>query len=270
MKRLSFIIAALLVCGALQAQTDSESCWDFEYDFAAGHLLEWTIIDADGDGHCWQLHPTGGIAHNDTDGMVVSYSKDIATGDSLSPSNFLVSPRIRLGDWGVVSFWACALDTANPAEHIGLSVSTTTNDDPMAFTLMGEWSINLYNQGNWYNYMCDLSEYSGKEVYIAIRHFYCSGNNAVCFDDFCIDGWCVGVVEEAESIGVYPNPSNDKVSIDGIEIAEIEVYNALGQLVKNVQGTNEISVVGLPEGVYVLRITDEKGVTYTERVSVGR
>ena len=84
------------------------------------------------------------------------------------------------------------------------------------------------------------------------------------------EGWCVGVVEEAGSIGVYPNPSNDKVSIDGIEIAEIEVYNALGQLVKNVQGTNEISVVGLPEGVYVLRIRDEKGNAFTERVSVGR
>lgn len=77
-------------------------------------------------------------------------------------------------------------------------------------------------------------------------------------------------MEEAESIDVYPNPANDKVTIEGIGIAEIEVYNTLGQLVKNVQGANEISVAGLPEGVYVLRITDEKGNAFTERLSVGR
>lgn len=53
-------------------------------------------------------------------------------------------------------------------------------------------------------------------------------------------------------------------------VSEVLVYNALGQLVKTMQGTNEISVVGLLEGVYVLRIIDEKGNAFTERVSVGR
>lgn len=266
MKKLSIIIVALLVCGAMQAQTFESKCWDFEEDYEAGNILEWTTIDADGDGRCWQLHPTSGMAHHNTDGMVVSYSKDIATGDSLTPSNYLVSPRVRLGDWGVVSFWACALDMASPAEHIGVSVSTTTNDDPMAFTLMHQST--LYNQGNWYNYMCDLSEYSGQEIYIAIQHFYCSGNYAVCFDDFCIYGECVGVEEEVKNIGVYPNPASDNVKIEGINPATVQIYNTLGQMVKTVKDTNEIIVASLPEGVYVLRITDEKGTAYTERVSV--
>ncbi len=266
MKKLSFILAALLVCGAMQAQTNSETCWDFENDFAAGHLLEWTTIDADGDGHNWQIYPTGGMGYSGSDGMVVSYSKDIATGDSLTPSNFLVSPRVRLDGLGIVSFWACALDTANPAEHIGVFVSTTTNDDPMAFTMMQHWT--LYNQGNWYNYMCDLSQYCGQEVYIAIRHFYCSGNCAVCFDDFCVDGECVGVEEEAESIGVYPNPARAKVTIEGIEAAKVQVYNAFGQLVKTVQCSNEINMSGLAEGVYLLRITDADGKSHTARLVV--
>ena len=72
------------------------------------------------------------------------------------------------------------------------------------------------------------------------------------------------------TIEVWPNPANDKVTVEGIEIAEIQVYNTLDQLVKTVEDTNEISVAGLPEGVYVLRITDEKGNSFTERVSVGR
>lgn len=266
MKKLSFILAALLVCGAMQAQTNSETCWDFENDFAAGHLLEWTTIDADGDGHDWQIYPTGGMGYSGSDGMVVSYSKDIATGDSLTPSNYLVSPRIRLDGLGMVSFWACALDTANPAEHIGVFVSTTTNDDPMAFTMMQHWT--LYNQGNWYNYMCDLSQYCGQEVYIAIRHFYCSGNCAVCFDDFCVDGECVGVEEEAESIGVYPNPARDRVVIEGMEAVEVMVYNTSGQMVKCVRGTNEIDLSGLVDGVYLLRISDAEGKVYTNKITV--
>ena len=62
----------------------------------------------------------------------------------------------------------------------------------------------------------------------------------------------------------------ETVTIEGVEACDIEIYNALGQLVKTMQGTNEISVAGLPEGVYVLCITDEKGNAFTERVSVGR
>ena len=76
--------------------------------------------------------------------------------------------------------------------------------------------------------------------------------------------------ESLSSTFVYPNPTNGVARIEGVTVSEVLVYNALGQLVKTVQGTNEISVVGLLEGVYVIRITDEKGVTYTERVSVGR
>ena len=46
------------------------------------------------------------------------------------------------------------------------------------------------------------------------------------------------------------------------------VYNALGQLVKIVRGTNEINVAGLVEGVYLLCITDAEGRNHTARVVV--
>ena len=75
---------------------------------------------------------------------------------------------------------------------------------------------------------------------------------------------------EGINLTLSPNPTNDLVCIEGASVAEVKVFNALGQLVKTVQGTNEISVVGLPEGVYVLRIRDEKGNSFMERVSVGR
>ena len=145
------------------------------------------------------------------------------------------------------------------------SISTTVNDDPLAFTDIHSWSAE--GLGGWTDYVLDLTDYVGQEVYIAFHHNR-TGHSAICIDNIYFEGACLGIVEEAESIGVYPNPSNDKVSIDGIEIAEIEVYNTLGQLVKTVEDTNEISVAGLPEGVYVLRIRDAEGKNHVERVAV--
>ena len=69
-------------------------------------------------------------------------------------------------------------------------------------------------------------------------------------------------------ITLYPNPVRDRVVIEGIEVAEVEVYNALGQRVKMVQSTNEINVNDLPKGVYLLFITDAKGISQTKRITV--
>jgi len=68
----------------------------------------------------------------------------------------------------------------------------------------------------------------------------------------------------------YPNPAREKVTIDGIEVAEVQIYNALGQVVKTVRNSNEIKISDLTEGVYLLRITDAKGVSQTERITVIR
>ena len=69
---------------------------------------------------------------------------------------------------------------------------------------------------------------------------------------------------------IYPNPAKEKVTIEGIEATEVEVYNALGRLVKTMQGSNEISVAELPQGVYLLQIADAEGKVLTVKVAVGR
>ena len=77
-------------------------------------------------------------------------------------------------------------------------------------------------------------------------------------------------VDEQENIitTVYPNPAVDRIRIDGVEAVEVQVYNALGQLVKTVHDTNEIPVSDLPQGVYLLRIADAEGRNHTARVAV--
>ena len=80
-----------------------------------------------------------------------------------------------------------------------------------------------------------------------------------------------GLNEPNESIlSVWPNPATEAVHIEGIEAVEMQFYNVLGQLVKNVRDANEIDVAGLTEGAYLLRITDAEGIKHAARVVVKR
>jgi len=69
---------------------------------------------------------------------------------------------------------------------------------------------------------------------------------------------------------VYPNPTNNTVRIvlpEDALVDEVQLYNALGQLVKTVRGTNEIDVADLVEGVYLVRIMDAEGKVYTNKIT---
>jgi len=87
-------------------------------------------------------------------------------------------------------------------------------------------------------------------------------------DIFDYDG-----IEEQEGwnengVGVYPNPSKDLVRIYGVEAEEVWLYNALGQVVKRVLNSNEVSLEELVQGVYLLRIADGDGKVYTNKITI--
>lgn len=73
--------------------------------------------------------------------------------------------------------------------------------------------------------------------------------------------------EVAPAVSVYPNPVSETVSIEGLEPAEVQVYNTLGQVVKTVRDANEINMEGFAEGVYLLRITDKEGNGYIKKIT---
>lgn len=80
----------------------------------------------------------------------------------------------------------------------------------------------------------------------------------------------VGIDEvESESVVVYPNPASDWVRIAGSDnIQMVEIYNLQGQKVSSTAGNvHEISVNGLSNGLYIFRITTDKGVS-SVRVAV--
>ena len=69
---------------------------------------------------------------------------------------------------------------------------------------------------------------------------------------------------------IHPNPTTGIVHIEGKNASEVHVFNALGQVVKTDQNTNEVSLEGLPQGVYLLRVRNAEGTVFAKRVIVCR
>jgi hypothetical protein len=76
--------------------------------------------------------------------------------------------------------------------------------------------------------------------------------------------------QDLQHVSLYPNPAKETMLIEGAKVAEVQVYNALGQLVKTLRDANEIPVTDLPQGVYLLRITDAEGRNFLAKVAVRR
>ena len=58
-------------------------------------------------------------------------------------------------------------------------------------------------------------------------------------------------------IKLYPNPANDRIRIEGLEIeSKVQIYNVFGILVKtlNINGDVEIGIDELSPGLYIIRI----------------
>jgi len=78
-------------------------------------------------------------------------------------------------------------------------------------------------------------------------------------------------VDLEENVGdnkakLHPNPTEGTVRIEGEKAIEVRVYNTLGQLVRTVQNANNVSLEGLPQGVYLLRVTLEGGKVFSDKV----
>ena len=92
------------------------------------------------------------------------------------------------------------------------------------------------------------------------------------FDNSLPENWVLGddltsTKETAESrIKVYPNPTTGAVTILGEDIAEVQVYNMLGQTVATFGRSNTLELSDLPKGIYLLRLTSENGATKTEKL----
>jgi hypothetical protein len=68
----------------------------------------------------------------------------------------------------------------------------------------------------------------------------------------------------ANQIELYPNPSNGKLNVTGVEKGQrIQVYNSLGSAIidVNVESSHEIiSIDKHPAGLYMIVVSDKNGL----------
>ncbi len=62
------------------------------------------------------------------------------------------------------------------------------------------------------------------------------------------------------SVSIYPNPASNMVVVSGTNASRIEVLDLAGRIVRIAESTNTVSLSGLTNGVYTLRITAAEGI----------
>ena len=229
------------------------------FDFNDG-MMQWTTIDADGDGYCWDMRRNWGYAENPY--SVTSASYDDLTQTALHPQNYLVSPY-KL-DCEQITFIACAQDAEHPTEHFGVAVSTTGNTSADDFTIVWETDMTAKAAGFWYNYDVDLRDYQRQDIYVAIVHFNCSNQFMLNIDDVMLYRTYDNLADNTTiKLSVYPNPSAGAVMIEGT--GKLVVTNALGQqiLVRDIDDRTSLT---LSIGLYFVRLENENGVSVNKLV----
>ncbi|MCL2040743.1 MAG: T9SS type A sorting domain-containing protein [Bacteroidales bacterium] len=80
---------------------------------------------------------------------------------------------------------------------------------------------------------------------------------------------CTGINELANSVVIYPNPSNTSVTIAAKNFAKAEVYNTIGQMITTTTD-NVVDVSAYNTGIYLFKVYDANGNSVTKRVMVAR
>ena len=227
------------------------------FDFNDG-IMQWTTIDADGDGYCWDMRRNWGYAENPY--SVTSASYDDLTQTALHPQNYLVSPY-KL-DCEQITFIACAQDAEHPTEHFGVAVSTTGNTSADDFTIVWETDMTAKATGEWYYYNVDLRAYQGQEIYVAIVHFACSNQFMLNIDDVMLYRTYDQVAENnTNHVSVYPNPGIDHVTVESKLLVDYyEIYSMTGVLMRRHEAGStafNIDVQELTAGVYLIKLISE-------------
>ena len=236
---------------------------DIYFDFNDG-IMQWTAIDADGDGYNWEMRQNWGNAENPY--SVTSASFDDLTQTPLTPLNYLVTPYAL--DCEQVNFRACAQDATAPAEHVGVAVSPTGDADD--FTIVWEAKLTAKSPGQWYEYEVDLRDYQGQDIYVAIVHFNCTNQFMLNVDDITLHRTFDGVDESGTiSLSAYPNPTRDQVFVKSAQdVSVYELYTITGALVSRHRvdaKSFSVDLGGLPAGTYLLK-TQSEGLVQTRHL----
>ena len=84
-----------------------------------------------------------------------------------------------------------------------------------------------------------------------------------------VNGELLSVTEVAAETKLYPNPTNGSFTVEGANVAKVEVYNLVGQMVYAEQGQMiNINANDWNKGIYLVNITMQNGAVETKKLVV--
>ncbi len=136
--------------------------------FESGNIpATWTVVDSDGDGEKWEIHPSSWSPAHTGNNSVASYSW--FNGNVLTPDNWLISPEISVPANAQLEYWVSGISPSYSHEHYQVRVSTA-GADIASFThvLLDETLPN--NNNTWQERTTSLAAFGGQTIRLAFVH----------------------------------------------------------------------------------------------------
>ena len=242
----------------------------------------WTTFDASNDGrnHPWWHSSAFGVHRVEAVGdahsgvgqlMSETYCQASMMEYSVPVDNYLVSPKVRVAAGGKFSFWARVHSSTWFGEHFGVAVSEAGNSSASDFRMVEEWSITKSDGDGWIEYTVDLAGYEGKDIYVAIRHFFTDEQWASL--DYGYDVYILHVddvmfhnVIDVSSEFVYDNYSRFSLAVEGNPLSAPEnvVATSVGASVVNVSWNAVVNAQGYNVYRDGICIAETKTLSYVD------
>ena len=121
------------------------------------------------------------------------------------------------------------------------------------------------------NFMITITprtDFGNKQDQIHTSILVMSDDNDVVFD-VVIDEELVSVTELTAEAKLYPNPTTGQFTVEGANVAKVEVYNLVGQKVHEAEGKSfSIDAAEWNKGIYLVNIIEENGAVATKKLVV--
>lgn len=175
MKR-ELLLKALCCAGMLSALPATAQTVVFSETFANPfEQTGWTQIDADGDGHCWQITSKSAWVTVKNGNLAASFTRNPDNYNDVygAQDNWLVSPAITIPNDACILTFDYAAQDEDQVEPLSVLVSETYPEGGTEGfePLLSRSAEAGYDGIEWENiYGQTLAKYSGKTIYLAFRH----------------------------------------------------------------------------------------------------
>ena len=177
-----------------------------------------------------------------------------------------------------------SLNENNPSADITVTNANYASSDPIEITSISE-AVNP--DGEFYlDILADALPITlevGENYSFSLRPNYVLGTKSIATTvvklessagdlEFIveIDGELLSVTELSHQTKLYPNPASGNFTVEGANIAKVEVYNLVGQKVFEQQGNKVVNIDASSwnKGLYLVNVTNENGAVETQKLMV--